>query len=427
MKFKFNRRYTTISIYALGVIVLGYLAISLLSQIGVIVLFFGRVARILMPLLLGIAFAFLLFPIFRMFEKRLLPAVFSKKTIRPKLLRALALALTYIVTFAALAGVMAIFIPGLVYSVGSIWGQLPAYRSALNDWYLNIAEQIQQFSTGYGQDDIFTQLFANVTEASLDATGNLMDRGFEFLNEALASLFIAATTFTTSIFNILFGIAISIYILNDKNRIFTQINKLAVAIFPKRTYLLLHDVTIDINRIFSGYVTGRIIDSVMIGILCAIGMTIMRMPHIALVTVIIAITNFIPILGPFIGAIPSTLIILTTDPMRAIWFVIFIIVVQQIDANFISPKIMGDAIGIPPLMTIISLLLFAGLMGFLGMLIGVPLFAVIYSLLRRFILFLLEKKGYPTASEEYAPDINPLLLEREKLLQDEPPVESKKA
>ena len=413
MKLQPDRRYTLIAIYALVVIVAAFIIFMLLGQVGSVLAFMGRVFRHLMPVVYGIVFAFLLSPILKLFESRLLPALFSKRKVRPGVIRAIAMLSTYLLTFALVAVGMRIVIPELVNSVNSIWIQMPALRSALNDWYLSVTAQIQQFSLSDQEADIFTYILANVADGSWYATGNLLERGFEFANDALASLLVAATTITASVFNIILGIVISIYILKDKKRLFAQLNKISVAIFPKRTYLLLHDIAQDINRMFTGFVIGRILDSIVIGILCAIGMSILRIPHVALVTVIIGVTNFIPIFGPIFGAIPAIFIIFTAEPIKALWFGIFILVIQQLESNFIGPKIMGEIIGLPPLMIIVSLILFVGLMGFVGMLIGVPLFAVIYSLARRFISFLLKKKGYPTATMEYSSERNPLLGSKE--------------
>ena len=412
VRLKLDRGYLKISAYALGVIVAALVAFMLLGQVGWLVALTGRVARALMPLIFGIVFAFLLNPMYKVFERRLLPAVFAKRKTKPGALRGLAMLLTYLTTFLLIGAGMAIVIPQLAYSVSGLWEQMPIYRRAFNYWYLNVSRSIQQFSAGGGEADIFSYILANAVDSSWAITGNLMDRGFEFFNHAFDSLLIAATNFTTSLVNIVLGLVISVYILKDKKRICAQLNKGAVAIFPKRVYLLLYDIAGDIHRIFSGFVIGRIIDSLVIGALCAVGMAILGIPHIALVTVIIGVTNFVPIFGPIFGAIPSIFIIFTADPVKALWFAVFILVIQQLESNILGPKILGDIIGLPPLMVILSLILGVSLMGFVGMLIGVPLFAVIYSIARRFICYLLERKGYPTWTMEYSPERNPLLKEK---------------
>jgi len=411
MKFKPDQRYDLIAAYTLSVIVIAMIVFHLLGHIGVITSFIGRIVGHLMPVILGVVIAFLLSPILKMFEGWLLPKAFSKNSIKPGIMRAMAILCTYLFTFVLIAAIIAIIIPDLINSGNDIWNQIPVYQRMLNDWYFNITAYIQQFSGGDEDVDIFAYFLADFAE-TLWAVGSLfMERAFELINELVVSLIAAATTIAASIINIVLGIVISIYILKDKKKILAQVNKVAIAIFPKRAYLLMYDVAQDTHRIFSGFVVGRIIDSIIVGALCAIGMMVLGMPHIVLVTVIIGITNFIPIFGPIIGAIPSAFIIFTVDPMMAAWFVLFILVLQQLEGNFIGPKIVGDIIGLPPLMIIASLILFAGLMGFLGMLIGVPLFAVMHSMAKRFVSFLLVKKGYPTETAKYLPENNPLLIE----------------
>jgi len=409
MKFKLNRRYNVISIYILCVIGIAMVLFQLLGHMGHMFSFIGRIAGHLTPAIYGVVFAFLLNPMLKTYEHKILPFVFSRVKIKVGAIRVIAMFLTYLTTLFIIAGVVAIVIPQLVISVDNIWSQMPFYRRTIHNWYLAITAYLQQISIGDGEADIFTSFLADIAESSRGTMEVAMERVLELMNESLYSLFTVATNLTASIFNIILGVVISIYILNDRKRIFAQLNKAAVAIFPKRTYLLVYDIANDINRIFSGFVIGRIIDSIIVGVLCFIGMSILGMPHIVLVTVIITITNFVPIFGPFIGAIPSMFIIFTVDPMMAVWFGIFILLLQQLEGNIIGPKIVGDIIGLPPLMIIVSIVLFAGLMGILGMLIGVPLFAILYSMARRLVYYLLCKKGYPTRTMEYSADRNPVL------------------
>jgi len=411
VKFKQNQKYNTIAIYALGVIVAALLIFMFFGHIGDIIAFAARIVRHLMAVVYGIVFAFLLSPLLKLFEKHLLPRVFSKTKIKPGANRAIAMVLTYLVTFSLIALVLAIVIPEIINSITGIWGQVPLFRRTLNDWYLSANAYIAQFSAGGADGDVFAVFLADMVESLWSSANLLMERSFDLVNDSLASLVVAATTITTGVITIVLGIVISIYILKDKKRIFAQLNKTAIALFSKRAYLLIYDTAKDISRIFSGFVTGRTIDSLIIGVICAIVMPIIGIEHVALITVIIAITNFVPIFGPIIGAIPSILILLTVDYMMALRFGVFILILQQLEGNIIGPKITGDIIGLPPIMVIISLVLFAGLWGFLGMLIGVPVFTVLYSIVRRFTSYLLAKKGYPTATMEYTVERNPLINE----------------
>ena len=163
----------------------------------------------------------------------------------------------------------------------------------------------------------------------------------------------------------------------------------------------LLDLGSSINRIFSGFIIGKIIDSAIIGVLCYICMTLMKMPYTALIATIVGVTNVIPVFGPFIGAVPSALIILLVDPLQAFYFIIFIIVLQQVDGNVIGPKILGNTVGISGFWVLISITVAAGIFGFAGMLLGVPVFAVIYLIISDIVNSALRKKQKTTVTDEY--------------------------
>ena len=157
----------------------------------------------------------------------------------------------------------------------------------------------------------------------------------------------------------------------------------------------------EIDRTFGGFISGKILDSIIIGIICFISMTILRMPNTALISVIVGVTNVIPFFGPFIGAIPSAIIILLVEPSKTIWFIILIIAIQQLDGNVIGPKILGGTTGLPAFWVIFSLLLFGGFLGVFGMIIAVPVFAMIYNGIKRFTDKRLERKNKKNATDKY--------------------------
>ena len=162
------------------------------------------------------------------------------------------------------------------------------------------------------------------------------------------------------------------------------------------------------NKIFSGFITGKIIDSIIIGLLCFIGMTIMDMPYNIMISVLIGVTNIIPFFGPFIGAIPSALLILLIEPKKMIFFLIFILILQQFDGNILGPKILGDSTGLPGFWVLISLLVFGGMFGFVGMVLAVPAFALLYSFSRSYVEEKLRKKKLPVETSFYMNDIEHL-------------------
>ena len=171
-----------------------------------------------------------------------------------------------------------------------------------------------------------------------------------------------------------------------------------------------------IHKVFSGFIIGKLVDSLIIGVLCYIGALILRFPYPALVATVVGVTNVIPFFGPFIGAIPCAFLILLVDPLKCLYFILFIFGLQQLDGNVIGPKILGDSTGLSAFWVIFAITVFGSLLGVVGMFIGVPLFAVIYSLISEFVTSRLEQKGLPTGTGEYAPPGHPILEKKKKKL-----------
>ena len=214
--------------------------------------------------------------------------------------------------------------------------------------------------------------------------------------------------FVLALKNFLLGIIVSIYLLLSKETLLAQVKKTILALFNKKTcektFMIYHKS----NGLFIGFITGKIIDSLIIGILCFIGMTIFKMPYSVLISVIIGVTNIIPFFGPFIGAIPSALLILLAKPSFLLPFLIFVFVLQQFDGNILGPRILGDSTGLPAFWVLFSIFLGGGLFGFVGMLLGVPTFALVYALFRTFIEHRLESKNLPKETDAYNGNIENL-------------------
>lgn len=193
--------------------------------------------------------------------------------------------------------------------------------------------------------------------------------------------------------NVLIGVIAAVYFLSTRKRFAAQGKLLLYSIFrPHWADLILEEIAY-IDRTFGGFIIGKIVDSAIIGVLCYIVCVIVGFPSALLVSVIIGVTNVIPFFGPFIGAVPATLLILITDPIKALWFVGFIFILQQLDGNVIGPKILGNTTGLSSFWVLFSILLFGGLWGFVGMIVGVPLFAVLYDLVRKFALWGLNRNN----------------------------------
>ena len=224
------------------------------------------------------------------------------------------------------------------------------------------------------------------------------------VNEVMTHLTVGLYTLVMELFHAIIGVIVSVYILFGKETFINQSKKATYAIFPtERANLLIH-IAVKTNEIFGGFIIGKIIDSIIIGILCFIGTSLLNMPYAMLVSVIVGVTNVIPFFGPYIGAIPSAVLIALADPMKGVYFLIFILLLQQFDGNILGPKILGNSTGLSAFWVIVSILLGGGLFGILGMLFGVPAFAVIYYIVKLLLDNQLEKKKLPTESECYNGD-----------------------
>lgn len=203
------------------------------------------------------------------------------------------------------------------------------------------------------------------------------------------------------LFNVVIGIIISIYVLMSKEIFIGQSKKVVYALFSgEKANAVIHTVHKS-NEIFGGFISGKILDSLIIGILCFICLYFMKMPYSVLVSVIVGVTNVIPFFGPYLGAVPSTILIMLANPVQGLYFVIFILVLQQVDGNIIGPKILGDSTGLSSFWVVFAILVGGGIFGIPGMIIGVPLFAVIFYILRRALNYTMRKKQLPLDSENY--------------------------
>lgn len=356
---------------------------------------FGIVFDILKPIIYGLAFAYLLHPIVVTIEERLTPILgkkMKKEGADRRLARIIGIAIALIVTIAFIVTMCNLIIPELYNSIKNMIYTVP---SQLNTWMIKlnsmetdnstlgiIAENIIKQGTEYFQTWLKTDLLKQI-------------------NIIMSNLTVGVVRIIGEILNIVIGLIVSIYVLNSKELFASQCKKIIYAIMtPGHANMTLH-IARKSNKIFGGFIIGKIIDSLIIGILCFIGLSILKMPYTLLVSVIVGVTNVIPFFGPYIGAIPCAVLILLEDPTKGIYFIIFIFLLQQLDGNVIGPKILGDATGLSAFWVIFSILLGGGLFGFVGMIMGVPTFAVIYYIVAMIIDQRLEKKKLPTTSNEY--------------------------
>ena len=350
---------------------------------------------IISPIVYGLVFAYVLNPIMVFVEpylqKWLRKCKMKEKGVR-KLSRALSVTVSMLIGIGVIYGFFALMLPSLIDSITGIISNMPVYYENTTRWLQELVDKNPEYRPLF--DTFYEKIFDGLeTWVETSVLGNLESLIVNVTTQVFAVLKV--------ILNLLIGLVAAVYMLVSKEKFMAQTKKIIVAVMKRSRADRLFEVCSHSNRMFSGFISGKIIDSLIIGVLCYIGCSILRMPYTLLVSTIVGITNVIPFFGPFIGAIPSALLILIVDPMKALYFIIFIFALQQLDGNVIGPRILGDAVGLPSFWILVSITVFGGIFGFVGMLLGVPVFAVIYMLVREFVEGKLKAKGAPVATSYY--------------------------
>lgn len=357
----------------------------------------SQVYDVLKPIIYGAVIAYLLNPIVTRVDKRLIP-ILDKKITKPgrakNISRSIGVFTSLIVLGLLITALCNLLIPELYVSIRdmiyTLPGQLNHMVSSLNNVKLDDSTTGSLIKTAIEQGtDMLQKWLRN------DLLGQV--------NELMSNLTVGIINFLGEIVNFLIGVIVSIYILFSKELFGRQAKKVVYAVFPPRQANLILHLTMKSNEIFGGFIIGKIIDSAIIGVLCCIGLTILNMPYAVLVSVIVGVTNVIPFFGPYIGAVPSTILIMLNSPIQGVYFLIFILVLQQFDGNILGPKILGNSTGLSAFWVIVAILLGGGLFGFPGMLMGVPTFAVIYYIMQMLVNSKLEHKLLPRNTDAYDP------------------------
>lgn len=388
----FNRGMTYFLVVAASL--LFYFALLRLSKLSYT---FAEVFRVLKPVIYGAVIAYLLNPIVKRVDALLVPLL--KKRIKKegqaeKISRAAGVLVAIVFLILIIVALCNLLIPELYVSIRNMVftlpGQLNGLVQKLNDVEIHDSATSNLIRTGIEEGTKMLQDWLRK-----DLLGQL--------NEWMSNLTVGVINFFSEIFNALIGLIVSVYILFSKELFARQSKKIIYAVLrPDHANMVLH-LTTKSNQIFGGFIIGKIIDSAIIGVLCFFGLSILDMPYIMLISVIIGVTNVIPFFGPYIGAIPSAILVFLSDPMQGIYFVIFILVLQQFDGNILGPKILGNSTGLSAFWVIVAILLGGGLFGFVGMVMGVPTFAVLYYVIQMLVNHKLERRNLPKGSEYYDP------------------------
>lgn len=353
------------------------------------------IVHILKPIIYGLAIAYLLNPIVKFVERYVSTALrkaFPKLKKVDSLSRGVGIFSAIIVLLAVIVALCNMMIPELYRSIRNMVVTVPGQ---LND----ALDYITKMMAG---DSTLEQIFTQILREATDFVQNWMRT--DLLSQAnvlMSNLTEGVINVVSEMLNAVIGIIVSIYVLYSKETFSMQTKKIVYALFkPSHANMILH-LTTKSNEMFGGFIIGKIIDSAIIGVLCFIVLSILDMPYTFLVSVIVGVTNVIPFFGPYIGAIPSTILIMLSDPKMGVYFVIFILILQQIDGNIIGPRILGSSTGLSAFWVVFAILLGGGLFGVVGMILGVPTFAVIYYIVNMLINHRLEEKLLPTETASY--------------------------
>ena len=355
----------------------------------------GTIIEILKPIIYGFAIAYLLNPIVKETDKYLLPVLRKKikkeKTAR-QFSRAAGILFALLVLFAVIFALLNMLIPELFHSIRNLMETLPGQLTS----GIEAIENLQKEQSTMGL------LLGNILNHASETLQNWIQTDLlRQMNIWMTNITTGAMNVLSEVFNFLVGCIVSVYMLFSKELFAAQMKKILYGVMSiEHANMTLH-ITRKSNEIFGGFIIGKIIDSAIIGVLCFLGLTLLDMPYILLVSVIVGVTNVIPFFGPYIGAIPSAILIALADPIKGIYFLIFILALQQLDGNVIGPKILGDSTGLSAFWVVFSILLGGGLFGFVGMIAGVPTFAVIYYIVKMVVEQKLEKKKMPADTEAY--------------------------
>lgn len=395
---KLTNKYVKWGLTALIVLILAICFVCLIFKGDRIWNAFRVILQVTMPIIDGLIIAFIATPILNWIEERLICPLCRKchvdtaKKKNKKRMRAGSVLLTFLFIILIIYGFFSIVIPQLITSIQSIITRFPTYIN-------NLIELTEKLLADNPDLEKYIEDMLETYSEDLDA---FLDKNvLPTLNTLIRSASVGMIGVFKSLYNFVIGLIISLYILSGKENFASQAKKICYALFERQKANQIIRAFRFTNKTFIGFLGGKIIDSAIIGVLCFVGTSLLKMPYPVLISVIVGMTNIIPFFGPYIGAIPSALLILMTEPRKCIPFILFILALQQLDGNVIGPKILGESTGLSGFWVIFSITLFGGMWGIVGMVVGVPLFAVFYAGASYMVNKFLKKKALSTNTADY--------------------------
>ncbi|MBE6653841.1 MAG: AI-2E family transporter [Ruminococcaceae bacterium] len=403
MKFEHNKKYGQIAFYACLVILFAIICIFFFLKVDVGGIF-KKIFAVLKPILYGIIIAYILNRIVKFFETKIF-AFLDKKKGRLKLKRSLSVIFTYVSVILLLSGFVLIIGPQVVAGINDLRDNISFYVSSIQGWLLDFGTKVPEL--------------AGIIDKAIASLGSLLTGISAVIEYIVPKLTGIISDVIVLIKDVALGIILSIYFLLQKEKFVAQGKRLVCALFSERKYNKLVSAAKQADDSFGGYIVAMAFDSVLVGLECFVVCSIVGIPYYPLVSLVVGVTNFIPFFGPFIGAIPSAIIIFIADPISVVWFAIIILVIQQIDGNIIAPKIIGNHLNLSSVWVVIAITIMSGLFGFVGMVIGVPMFSLIYTWFGNIISGKLKNKSRSSDILDYYSDGVGKELEIERIQAEE--------
>lgn len=370
------KRYLKIGITGAAILASGILCAFVLFKMPVIISVLKGITEILKPFLYGVVFAYLLAPLCNKIEEKLFQIFPKAKTKARRFICFIAIVISLCVAIAVIWLIIMMIIPQVWDSVMKIIQMVPQKLIVVNNWIEHMLENQPELQAYFEE-------FSSQAESNIDSLLNVDT--IQKVQSIINSLSVQLFGVLGVVKNIFLGLLISAYLLGSRKPFGAQAGLILHGVFSDKWAKIIEEEIRYTDKMFNGFLVGKIIDSAIIGLLCFAGTSIMGFEAPAFISVIIGITNIIPFFGPFIGAIPCGLLLLLENPMHCLYFIIFIFVLQQLDGNVIGPKILGNTTGVSSFWVLFAILLFGGMWGVVGMVIGVPLFAVIYDIIRKLV------------------------------------------
>ena len=355
----------------------------------------GKIVKSAEPIIIGLALAYLLMPVKQFIEKPMYQFLVSKK-LKEEKAKNLSKTIGIIGAIVFLLVIIGILImslgPALLTSILGLVDAMPSYIESFVKWISD---------SGLADTEAAVFIGNAISSFTVELENWAKTEILPLVQQYITQITSGVLSVVKAILNFLIGIVAMIYVMSIHESLVGQCKKIIYAIFPAKKGNIIIDTVRKSNKIFGGFVIGKIIDSAIIGVIAYIGCLIMKTPSALLVAFIVGVTNVIPFFGPFIGAIPSIALVLIQSPIHALYLAIFILILQQVDGNIIGPKILGESTGLSAFWVLTSILIAGGLFGFFGMLMGVPVFAVIYYILQQILSYRMKTKNLSTATDAY--------------------------